>query len=189
MRIDLRLRWLYYYRPLGGRTSYHKLAGGFDATRFGFRLFPSLWNLTGTSAATFQSDTIIMTSNLSKLLASRLHEKNTPARLGNRGPEWLLQNRTSVVRNESQTQISRNTVCSLHVLSCQIFFKFYTEHDSITTVLFVNLQNDLTEMDVVTDLVKFEFAYCPFSKCITDRSNTKTGLFIPNRLSMYKSMT
>ena len=44
-------------------------------------------------------------------------------------------------------------------------------------------------MDFVTDLVKFEFAYCPFSKCITDRSNTKTGLVIPNWLSMYKLMT
>ena len=36
---------------LSGRTSYHKISWSLEATRFGCRLFQSLWNLTGTSAA------------------------------------------------------------------------------------------------------------------------------------------
>ena len=42
--------------PLGlysqsGRTSYGKISRSLEAARFGFKLVPSLWNLTGTSAA------------------------------------------------------------------------------------------------------------------------------------------
>ena len=36
---------------LSGKTSYRKISCNIEATRFGFRLFQSLWNLTGTSAA------------------------------------------------------------------------------------------------------------------------------------------
>ena len=36
---------------LSGKTSYGKISGSLEAARFGFRLFQSLWNLTGTSAA------------------------------------------------------------------------------------------------------------------------------------------
>ena len=36
---------------LSGRTSYRKISWSIEATRFGFRLFQSLRNLTGTSAA------------------------------------------------------------------------------------------------------------------------------------------
>ena len=36
---------------LSGWTSYRKISWSLEATRFGFRLFQSLWNLTGTSAA------------------------------------------------------------------------------------------------------------------------------------------
>ena len=36
---------------LSGRTSYHKISLSIEAARVGFKLFQSLWNLTGTSAA------------------------------------------------------------------------------------------------------------------------------------------
>ena len=60
---------------LSGKTSYRKISWSLEAAIFGFKLFQSLWNLAGTSAAEvsvkFQSDTTIATSNLA---ASRLHE-------------------------------------------------------------------------------------------------------------------
>ena len=73
---DCRVHGLY---SLSGETSYRKISWSLEATRFGFKLFQSLWNLTGmhlgSSAAEmtvkFQSDTIIITSNLGAL---RLHE-------------------------------------------------------------------------------------------------------------------
>ena len=36
---------------LSGKTSYRKISWSFEAARFGFKLFQSLWNLAGTSAA------------------------------------------------------------------------------------------------------------------------------------------
>ena len=36
---------------LSGKTSYRKISWSLEAARFGFKLFQSLWNLTGTSAA------------------------------------------------------------------------------------------------------------------------------------------
>ena len=36
---------------LSGKTSYRKISWSLEATRFGFKLFQSLWNLAGTSAA------------------------------------------------------------------------------------------------------------------------------------------
>ena len=36
---------------LSGRTSYRKISRSLEAARFRFKLFQSLWNLTGTSAA------------------------------------------------------------------------------------------------------------------------------------------
>ena len=36
---------------LSGRTSYGKISWNLEAARFGFKLFQSLWNLAGTSAA------------------------------------------------------------------------------------------------------------------------------------------
>ena len=36
---------------LSGKTSYRKISWSLEAARFRFRLFQSLWNLTGTSAA------------------------------------------------------------------------------------------------------------------------------------------
>ena len=53
---------------LSSKTYYCKISWSLEATRFMFRLFQSLWNLTGTSAAVlpvkFQSDTNIIISNL-----------------------------------------------------------------------------------------------------------------------------
>ena len=42
------------YSILSGRTSYRKISWSFEAARFRFKLFQSLWNLTGTSAAALQ---------------------------------------------------------------------------------------------------------------------------------------
>ena len=36
---------------LSGKTSYHKISWSLEAARLGFKLFQSLWNLAGTSAA------------------------------------------------------------------------------------------------------------------------------------------
>ena len=36
---------------LSGKTSYRKISWSIEAARFGFKLFQSLWNLAGTSAA------------------------------------------------------------------------------------------------------------------------------------------
>ena len=54
-----------------GRTSYRKISWSLKAVRVGFRLSQTSWNLTGTSATAlsrclvkYQSDTIIITSNL-----------------------------------------------------------------------------------------------------------------------------
>ena len=56
---------------LSGKTSYSKISWNLVAPRFGFRLFQSLWNLTGSSAAEmpvkFQSDTIVIAYNLAAL--------------------------------------------------------------------------------------------------------------------------
>ena len=40
---------------LSSKASYHKISWSLDATRFGFRLFKSLWHLTGTSTAALSS--------------------------------------------------------------------------------------------------------------------------------------
>ena len=36
---------------LSGKMSYRKISLSLETARFGFKFFPSLWNLTGTSAA------------------------------------------------------------------------------------------------------------------------------------------
>ena len=48
--------WLTISKVLGlyslsGKTSYRKISWSLEAARFGFKLFQSLWNLAGTSAA------------------------------------------------------------------------------------------------------------------------------------------
>ena len=39
------------WASLSGRTSYRKISWSLEVSRFGFKLFQLLWNLTGTSAA------------------------------------------------------------------------------------------------------------------------------------------
>ena len=76
----------------GGRTSYRKISWSFEATRYEFRLFPSLWNLTSSSAATLPK----CLSNFGAIRSlnhpiSRLRDFTRPCgktsyRLVNRGP-------------------------------------------------------------------------------------------------------
>ena len=47
----LSCEWLQGLYSLSGRTSYRKISRSLEAARFGFKLFQSLWNLAGTSAA------------------------------------------------------------------------------------------------------------------------------------------
>ena len=44
-------QWYQGLYSLSGKTSYRKISWSLEAARFGFRLFQSLWNLAGTSAA------------------------------------------------------------------------------------------------------------------------------------------
>ena len=48
MRLHVLHQGLY---SLSGKTSYRKISWSLEAARFGFKLFQSLWNLAGTSAA------------------------------------------------------------------------------------------------------------------------------------------
>ena len=81
---------------LSGKTSYRKISWSLEAARFGFKLFQSLWNLAGTSAA-------LLPRCLSNFRAirpfqhtiSRLRDftsfgGKTSYRLVNRGPEYYL---------------------------------------------------------------------------------------------------
>ena len=82
---------------LSGKTSYRKISWSLEAARFGSKLFQSLWNLAGTSAA-------LLSMCLSNFWAirplqhpiSRLRDYTrfggkTSYRLVNRGPEsWVL---------------------------------------------------------------------------------------------------
>ena len=83
---------------LSGKTSYRKISWSLEAARFGFKLFQSLWNLAGTSAA-------LLPRCLSNFRAirplqhpiSRLRDfarfgGKTSYRLVNRGPEVQAPN-------------------------------------------------------------------------------------------------
>ena len=48
LKRDIYIQGLY---SLSGKTSYRKISWSLEAARFGFKLFQSLWNLAGTSAA------------------------------------------------------------------------------------------------------------------------------------------
>ena len=56
---------------LSGKTSYRQISWSLEAARLDVAMVVSLWNLTGTSAAKFQSDWKSLNPNLA---ASRLHE-------------------------------------------------------------------------------------------------------------------
>ena len=90
----LRLQGLY---SLSGKTSYGKISWSLEAARFDIKLFQSLWNLAGTSAA-------LLPRCLSNFRAirplrhpiSRLRDftrfgGKTSYRLVNRGPEYKYQ--------------------------------------------------------------------------------------------------
>ena len=93
MRFNSSMQGLY---SLSGKTSYRKISWSLEAARFGFKLFQSLWNLAGTSAA-------LLPRCLSNFRAirplehpiSRLRDLTrfggkTSYRLVNRGPEWVV---------------------------------------------------------------------------------------------------
>ena len=104
-----------------GKTSYRKISWSLEAARFGFKLFQSLWNLAGTSAA-------LLPRCLSNFRAirplqhpiSRLREftrfgGKTSYRLVNRGSESIFIS----VRNES------HEVSLIHKISVvQLFCNF-----------------------------------------------------------------
>ena len=79
---------------LSCKTTYRKISWSLEAARFGFKLFQSLWNLQGTSAAALPR----CLSNFRAILPlqrpiSRLRDftrscGKTSYRLVNRGPEW-----------------------------------------------------------------------------------------------------
>ena len=95
-------RWSLRLYSLSGKTSYRKISWSLEAARFGFKLFQSLWNLAGTSAA-------LLPRCLSNFRAIRpLHHPisrlrdfmrfggKTPYRLVNRGPGQDWQRRITV---------------------------------------------------------------------------------------------
>ena len=79
---------------LSGKTSYRKISWSLEAARFGFKLFQSLWNLAGTSAALLPK----CLSNfrmirplqhpISRLRYFARFGGKTSYRLVNRGPEY-----------------------------------------------------------------------------------------------------
>ena len=84
---------------LSGKTSYRKISWSLEAARFGFKLFLSLWNLAGTSAALLPR----CLSNFRAIpplqhLISRLRDftrvgGKTSYRLVNRGPALVQERR------------------------------------------------------------------------------------------------
>ena len=100
---------------LSGKTSYRKISWNLEAARFGFKLFQSLWNLAGTSAA-------LLPRCLSNFRAirplqhpiSRLRDftrfgGKTSYRLVNRGPEvgeWTRWRRRDHHTEQSQVAVN-----------------------------------------------------------------------------------
>ena len=81
---------------LSERASYRKLSRSLKAARFGFRLFQSLWNLTGTSAAPLRRclsnfrTTQLLLPPISWLWDFTKFDGKTSYRLVNRGPGHRL---------------------------------------------------------------------------------------------------
>ena len=81
---------------LSGKTSYRKISWSLEAARFGFKLFQSLWNLAGTSAAllprclpNFRAIRLLQHS-ISRLRDFTRFGGKTSYRLMNRGPESIF---------------------------------------------------------------------------------------------------
>ena len=110
---------------LTGKTSYHKISWSLEAARFGFKLFQSLWNLAGTSAA-------LLPRCLSNFRAirplqhpiSRLRDftrfgGKTSYRLVNRGP-WtciviIQQNAICILTTGHEGRLRRASYCFLYM--------------------------------------------------------------------------
>ena len=77
---------------LSGKTSYRKISWSLEAARFGFKLFQSLWNLAGTSAALLPSCLLNFRAirplqhPISRLRGFTRFGGKTSYRLVNRGP-------------------------------------------------------------------------------------------------------
>ena len=131
---DIRTLGLY---SLSGKTSYRKISWSLEAARFGFKLFQSLWNLAGTSAA-------LLPRCLSNFIAIRPLQHpiswlrdftrfggKTSYRLVNRGPgnrrstcaimivtDTLVQNRRQCINNHHVDCVLRTcaVILSYHVI-------------------------------------------------------------------------
>ena len=80
---------------LSGKTSYHKISWSLEAARFGFKLFQSLWNLAGISAAllprclsNFRAIQPLQ-HPISRLRDFTRFDGKTSYRLVNRGPGYI----------------------------------------------------------------------------------------------------
>ena len=77
---------------LSGKTSYRKISCSLEAARFGFKLFQSLWNLAGTSAAapprclSYFRSILPLQNPISRLRDFPRFGGKTSYRLMNRGP-------------------------------------------------------------------------------------------------------
>ena len=92
MSCNIKIQGLY---SLSGKTSYHKISWSLEAARFGSKLFQSLWNLAGTSAALLPRCLSNFRAMLLQHPISRLRDftrfgGKTSYRLVNRGPGGCL---------------------------------------------------------------------------------------------------
>ena len=107
---------------LNGKTSYRKISWSLEGARFGFKLFQSLWNLAGTSAA-------LLPRCLSHFRAirplqhpiSRLRDftrfgGKTSYRLVNRGPDELINMPPLVTNQLNMTLFNLFVRYSIHKL-------------------------------------------------------------------------
>ena len=80
---------------LSGKTSYRKISWSLEAARFGFKLFQSLWNLAGTSAALLprclSNFRAIRPLQISRFRDFTRFGGKTSYRLVNRGPASVKQ--------------------------------------------------------------------------------------------------
>ena len=109
---------------LSGRTSYREISWVLEAARFGFKLFQSLWLLTGTSVTVLpQCLSHFRAIQSSQHPVSRLRDftkccSKMPARLVNRGP----------------VQYAEYAALENHVHSCCCFTR-YGDVENVTLVI------------------------------------------------------
>ena len=125
---------------LSGKTSYRKISWSFEATRFGFRLFQSLWNLTGTSTASLSLSRCL--SNF-RVIQSLYHPISRPrdfTRFVDRTFVWATGLRHKcgckwpgakyAPANDNRCHIdyyiSQRTNCAAVIYHCSIMFEWST---------------------------------------------------------------